>query len=68
MDETYLLTIYRYIELATIVMKRPRSFQDYIDEHLTWKHHIVHVNTQVSIILFFITQIKYILPKDRMRT
>ena len=26
MDEAYLLTIYRYIELATIVMKRLRSF------------------------------------------
>ena len=32
----------------------------YIDEHLTWKHHIAHVNTKVSKILFVIKQVKYI--------
>ena len=40
----------------------------YIDEHLTWKHHIAHVNTKVSKILFVIKQVKNILPKDNLRT
>ena len=40
----------------------------FIDEHLTWKHHIAHVNTKVSKILFLIKQAKNILPKDSLRT
>ena len=40
----------------------------YIDEHLTWKHHIAHVNTKVSKILFLIKQATTILPKDSLRT
>ena len=37
----------------------------YIDEHLTWRHHITHVNTQISKILFLIKQATNILPKDK---
>jgi hypothetical protein len=40
----------------------------HIDEHLTWKYHIAHVNTKVSRTLFFIKQVKNILPRDSMRT
>jgi hypothetical protein len=40
----------------------------HIDEHLTWKYHIAHVNTKVSRTLFFIKQVKNILPRNSMRT
>jgi len=40
----------------------------FIDEHLTWKYHIAHVNSKVSRSLFFIKQLKNILPRDSMRT
>jgi len=40
----------------------------HIDEHLTWKYHIAHVNTKVSRSLFFIKQVKNFLPSESMRT
>ena len=35
----------------------------YIDENLTWKHHILHVNSKISQSLFGLRQIKHILPR-----
>ena len=40
----------------------------HIDEHLTWKYHIAHVNSKVARSLFFIKQVKNFLPSDSMRT
>ena len=43
-------------------------FAIHIDEHLTWKYYIAHVNTEVSRSLFFIKQVKNFLPRDSGRT
>ena len=40
----------------------------YIDENLTWRHHIANVNKIISSALFSINQVKHILPKDCLRT
>ena len=40
----------------------------YIDENLTWRHHIANVNKRISSALFSINQVKHILPKDCLRT
>ena len=40
----------------------------FIDEHLTWKSHISHVNAKVSRSLFAVNQVKNILPKSCLRT
>ena len=40
----------------------------WIDEHLTWKHHIAHVNKKISRTLFAIKQVKYFLPINSLRT
>jgi hypothetical protein len=39
-----------------------------IDEHLTWKYHIAHVNSKVSRSLFAIRQVKHILPSTSLKT
>ena len=39
-----------------------------IDENLTWKHHITAVKRKVSSALFFIKQVKHILPSGSLRT
>jgi hypothetical protein len=39
-----------------------------IDEYLTWKYHIAHVNNKVSRSLFAIKQVKHFLPKSSLRT
>ena len=39
-----------------------------IDEHLTWKNHLAHVNKKISGALFSIKQAKNILPKASLRT
>ena len=36
----------------------------YLDEHLTWKHHVNQLNKKVSKALFSIKQVKYVLPTD----
>jgi hypothetical protein len=40
----------------------------YIDEHLTWKHHLAHINTKISRALFIIKQVKNVLPVESLRT
>ena len=40
----------------------------FIDEHLTWKSHISHVNAKVSRSLVAVNQVKNILPKPCLRT
>ena len=40
----------------------------FIDENLSWKYHIAHVNKRISSALFSIKQVKNILPKDCLRT
>ena len=40
----------------------------FIDEHLTWKSHISHVNAKVSRSLFVVNQAKNIFPKSCLRT
>ena len=40
----------------------------YIDEFLTWKHHIAHVNSKISRALFVIKQAKNVLPIENLKT
>jgi len=40
----------------------------HIEDHLTWKYYIVHVNTKVLRSLFSIKQVENFLPRDSMRT
>ena len=40
----------------------------HIDENLTWKQHIAAVKRKVSSALFFIRQVKHVLPPDSLRT
>ncbi len=40
----------------------------FIDENLTWKSHIKHVNTKVSRALFLLKQVKHVLPAESLRT
>jgi len=37
-----------------------------IDENLTWKHHLSHINQKVSRALFSLKQVKHFLPKQCM--
>ena len=39
-----------------------------IDENLTWKHHLSHLNKKISRALFSIKQVKNVLPKQCLRT
>jgi len=39
-----------------------------IDENLTWKYHVKHVNSKVSRALFLIKQVKHVLPSESLRT
>jgi len=39
-----------------------------IDENLTWKHHLTHINKKVSRALFSLKQVKHFLPKQCMKT
>lgn len=39
-----------------------------IDENLTWKDHLTHINKKISRALFSIKQVKNILPKQCLRT
>ncbi len=39
-----------------------------MDEFLTWKHHVKHVNNKISRSLFMIKQVKNILPKKSLLT
>ena len=36
----------------------------HIDENLTWKQHIAAIKRKVSIVLFYIKQVKNVLPPD----
>ena len=40
----------------------------YLDEHLTWNHHVTQLNKKVSRALFSIKQVKYVLPTDCLKT
>ena len=40
----------------------------FIDESMTWKYHINHVNKKISRALFIIKQVKNLLPLDCLRT
>jgi hypothetical protein len=39
-----------------------------IDENLTWKYHLSHINKKVSRALFSLKQVKHFLPKQCMKT
>jgi len=39
-----------------------------IDENLTWKEHLSHINKKISYALFSLKQIKHFLPKQCMKT
>ena len=40
----------------------------HIDESLSWKYHLQHVNKKISRSLWIMKQVKHILPADSMRT
>ena len=40
----------------------------YIDEFLTWNHHLTHINNKISRALFMIRQAKHFLPVASLRT
>ncbi len=40
----------------------------YMDESLTWKHHIAHIKSKISRALFVIKQARYVLPKESLLT
>jgi len=40
----------------------------FLDENLSWKYHMAHVNKRISSALFSIKQVQNILPKDYLRT
>ena len=65
------LTINKY-EIAQISNTgREKSIQFpviHIDEHLTWKHHIQHINNKISRSLFVINKIENFLPKSTLQT
>jgi hypothetical protein len=39
-----------------------------IDEHLSWKFHLKHINTKISRALFMIKQVKHLLPTESLKT
>jgi len=39
-----------------------------IDEHLSWKFHLKHINTKISRALFMIKQVKHFLPTESLKT
>ncbi len=40
----------------------------YMDEFLSWRYHVAHINTKISRALFAIKQTKNILPKESLKT
>jgi len=38
------------------------SIRLWMDEYLTWKHHIAHANNKISRTMFAIKQVKHFLP------
>ena len=40
----------------------------YMDETLSWKHHISYINTKISRTIFALKQVKKILPKESLKT
>ena len=49
-------------------MKKGQFLGIYIDENLTWRHHIANINKIIASALFSINQAKRTLPKDCLRT
>ena len=40
----------------------------HIDEHLSWKNHLNHINNKISRSLFMLKQVKYLLPTETLKT
>ena len=40
----------------------------FIDEYLTWQHHVSHVNSKVARSLFAMKHVKHFIPKNSMKT
>lgn len=40
----------------------------HVDEHLTWKYHLNHINTKISRAMFMMKKVKHFLPTDTMTT
>ncbi len=40
----------------------------YIDEHLSWKHHLSHINSKIARSLFMLKQVKHLLPINSLKT
>ena len=40
----------------------------YMDETLSWKHHISYINTKISRAIFALKQVKHFLPKESLKT
>ena len=40
----------------------------YLDKHITWKSHILHIKSKISKALFALSRVKNILPHDALKT
>ena len=40
----------------------------FIDENLSWTHHVANLNSKIARTVFMIKQVKYILPNDSLKT
>ena len=40
----------------------------FIDENLSWTHHVANLNSKIARTVFMIKQVKYILPDDSLKT
>ena len=55
--------------MEQIALKKSIKFLGvYIDEFLTWKHHIGQINSKVARALFTINQLKHLLPGNTLKT
>ena len=40
----------------------------YLDKHITWKSHILHIKSKISKALFSLSRVKNISPHDALKT
>ena len=52
----------------TVTNTQPNSWACTLIEHLTWKQHIAAGKRKVSIALFYIKEVRHMLPPDNLRT
>ncbi len=58
-----------WIKLALNFKRNPTKFLGvFVDDSLSWRYHLTHVNNKISRALYGIKQVKNFLPKDSLKT